>query len=241
MGKGIMEKLHSGEIYNPNDSKVMLEQTKCLTRLYRFNKTKPYQYPKRVRMLKRMFAEIGDMCYIEPPLHANWGGRHIHFGNGVYCNFGCTFGGMDIYVLRASYLPHFYYSAEFYHKQDSLDWDTLLQGQQEWEQLQKYFYSDFYVLTPYRSTTEKKEWTAWEYFDAETDSGVIQAFRLPGCDQDTYMVQLKGINPDQYYTITDIDGVNSFARVKGSALMKGVPIYAENPRTALILYIEACE
>jgi alpha-galactosidase len=152
-----------------------------------------------------------------------------------------TTGGMDIYVLRASYLPHFYYSAEFYHKQDSLDWDTLLQGQQEWEQLQKYFYSDFYVLTPYRSTTEKKEWTAWEYFDAETDSGVIQAFRLPGCDQYTYMVQLKGINPDQYYTITDIDGVNSFARVKGSALMKGVPIYAENPRTALILYIEACE
>ena len=83
--------LHSGEIYNPNDTKVMFAQMKCLTRLYRFNKTRPYQYPKRVRMLKRMFAEIGDMCYIEPPLRANWGGKHIHFGNGVYCNFGCTF------------------------------------------------------------------------------------------------------------------------------------------------------
>ena len=87
----MMEKLHSGEIYNPNDPKVMIEQTRRLTRLYRFNKTRPYQYPKRMRMLKRMFAEIGDMCYIEPPFHTNWGGKHIHFGSGVYCNFGCTF------------------------------------------------------------------------------------------------------------------------------------------------------
>lgn len=87
----MFEKLHSGEIYNPGDPKVMLEQMKCLNRLYKFNKTKPHQYFKRMRLLKKMFAEIGDGCYIEPPFHTNWGGKHIHFGNGVYCNFGCTF------------------------------------------------------------------------------------------------------------------------------------------------------
>ncbi|MBQ3229060.1 MAG: sugar O-acetyltransferase, partial [Clostridia bacterium] len=37
-----------------------------------------------------MFAEIGDGCYIEPPLHANWGGRHVHFGKNVYANFNLT-------------------------------------------------------------------------------------------------------------------------------------------------------
>ncbi len=37
-----------------------------------------------------MFAEIGDDCYIEPPLRANWGGRNVHFGNGVYANFNLT-------------------------------------------------------------------------------------------------------------------------------------------------------
>ena len=42
-------------------------------------------------MLKEMFAEIGEGCYIEPPLRTNFGGKHIHFGDGVYCNFGCTF------------------------------------------------------------------------------------------------------------------------------------------------------
>jgi len=37
-----------------------------------------------------MFAEIGDKCYIEPPLHANWGGLHVHFGNNIYANFNLT-------------------------------------------------------------------------------------------------------------------------------------------------------
>ena len=37
-----------------------------------------------------MFAEIGEGCYIEPPLHANWGGHHVHFGKGVYANFNLT-------------------------------------------------------------------------------------------------------------------------------------------------------
>ena len=45
---------------------------------------------KREAMLKEMFAEIGEGCYIEPPFHANWGGKHVHFGKGVYCNFNLT-------------------------------------------------------------------------------------------------------------------------------------------------------
>ena len=37
-----------------------------------------------------MFAEIGEGCYIEPPLHANWGGRFVRFGKHIYANFGLT-------------------------------------------------------------------------------------------------------------------------------------------------------
>lgn len=87
----MLEKLHSGEIYNPADADIVREQTKRLNMLYNFNKTRPHQYAKRVKMLKKMFAEIGEGCYIEPPFRSNFGGRHIHFGEGVYCNFGCTF------------------------------------------------------------------------------------------------------------------------------------------------------
>lgn len=37
-----------------------------------------------------MFASIGPGCYIEPPLHANWGGANVHLGNSIYANFGLT-------------------------------------------------------------------------------------------------------------------------------------------------------
>lgn len=45
---------------------------------------------KRTELLKEMFAEIGEDCYIEPPLHSNWGGHHVHFGKKVYANFNLT-------------------------------------------------------------------------------------------------------------------------------------------------------
>lgn len=84
------EKMHSGELYLPNDEKLVKEQTKLLDRLYDFNHTRPTEGEKRERMLKEMFAEIGEGCYIEPPFHANFGGRHVHFGKNIYANFNLT-------------------------------------------------------------------------------------------------------------------------------------------------------
>lgn len=52
--------------------------------------TRPTESEKRASLLKEMFAEIGENCYIEPPFHANFGGRHIHFGKNIYANFDLT-------------------------------------------------------------------------------------------------------------------------------------------------------
>ena len=84
------DKLHTGELYLPDDKEIMDWQTKCLDRLYDFNNTRPTEYEKRQEMLKEMFAEIGEGCYLEPPFHSNFGGGHCHFGNYVYANFGLT-------------------------------------------------------------------------------------------------------------------------------------------------------
>lgn len=84
------DKMHTGELYFPNDKEILAEQEKCLEKLYDFNMTRPSEMKKREEMLKDMFAEIGENCYIEPPFHANWGGKHVHFGNNVYANFGLT-------------------------------------------------------------------------------------------------------------------------------------------------------
>lgn len=84
------EKMHNCELYDPNDEKIMKEQLSCLEKLYDFNATRPLEGEKRTKLLKEMFAEIGEGCYIEPPFHANWGGHHVHFGKNVYANFNLT-------------------------------------------------------------------------------------------------------------------------------------------------------
>lgn len=86
----IREKMHNGELYVCNSDELIQEQTTFLDRLYDFNMTRPTEWKKRESMLKEMFAEMGENCYIEPPFHANWGGKHVHFGNSVYANFNLT-------------------------------------------------------------------------------------------------------------------------------------------------------
>ena len=84
------EKMHSGELYLPNDDEIMAEQLRRLDRLYDFNHTRPSELDRREALLKEMFAEIGTGCYIEPPFHANHAGAHVHFGNNIYANFNLT-------------------------------------------------------------------------------------------------------------------------------------------------------
>ena len=83
-------KLHSEELYYPNDEEIIKVQNQCLEKLYEFNETKPHEPEKRQQLLKSMFAEIGENCYLEPPFRANWGGKFVHFGKNVYANFNLT-------------------------------------------------------------------------------------------------------------------------------------------------------
>lgn len=84
------KRMLEGRLYLPTDEGLMKEQLNCLEKLYDFNATRPLEQEKRNEMLKEMFAEIGHDCYIEPPFHANWGGKHVHFGDWVYANFNLT-------------------------------------------------------------------------------------------------------------------------------------------------------
>lgn len=84
------ERMHGGKIYDPSDADIMELQVQCLEKLYDFNNTRPSEMKRRETLLKEMLGDCGAGCYIEPPFHANWGGRHVHFGDFVYANFGFT-------------------------------------------------------------------------------------------------------------------------------------------------------
>ncbi len=86
----VMKKMHDCELYLPNGEELLQAQTERLEKLYDYNATRPSEGERRNRLLKEMFAEIGEGCYLEPPFHANWGGAHVHFGKNVYANFNLT-------------------------------------------------------------------------------------------------------------------------------------------------------
>lgn len=87
---GIFDILHSGKLYLPSEPKIIEEQFKCLDKLFEYNSLKPSEFDKKQALLKEMFAEIGEGCYVETPFHANFGGRHVHFGKNIYANFNLT-------------------------------------------------------------------------------------------------------------------------------------------------------
>ena len=84
------EKMHSGQIYQPNDPAIMAEQMVYLDILKDYAAIPHVDQPARFAMLQKMFAEVGEGTYIESPFYANWGGHHVHLGKNVYANFGLT-------------------------------------------------------------------------------------------------------------------------------------------------------
>ena len=110
------EKIHAGVIYQPNDPTIMEEQLGYLDLMDEYNRTSRRNQTERQEMLKKLFAEIGENCYIESPYFANWGGHHVHLGSNIYANAGlklvddthiyigdCTMIGPNVVIATAGH------------------------------------------------------------------------------------------------------------------------------------------
>ena len=110
------EKFHSGNIYWPSDESIMIEQLGYLDLMDEYNRTSRRNQTERQEMLKKLFAEIGENCYIESPYFANWGGHHVHLGSNIYANAGlklvddthiyigdCTMIGPNVVIATAGH------------------------------------------------------------------------------------------------------------------------------------------
>ena len=82
--------LHAGEIYDPNETELQKDQVKHLDKIREYNQTLSSDSARKESLLKEMFAEVGEGCYIEAPFFANWGGMNVHLGKKVYANFNLT-------------------------------------------------------------------------------------------------------------------------------------------------------
>lgn len=94
--------MHSGKIYYSGDPKLIAEQQECLELQYDFNHTRPSESTRRDELLRRFFRSVGKECYVEPPLHANWG-RNTSVGDYFYANFNLTLVD-DTYITIGSHV-----------------------------------------------------------------------------------------------------------------------------------------
>lgn len=84
------EKRLAGELYDPMDDEIMTLQTAGLRAMEEYNQTRSDENERRQELLQEMLGSVGEGCHIEPPFHANWGGKNIFFGNNVYANFNLS-------------------------------------------------------------------------------------------------------------------------------------------------------
>ena len=97
-----LEKMKNGELYDCSFDAVPEELNKKLYErkelIHDFNMSRPSEVEYRDKIIRKVFAEVGNNCYIEPPFHANWG-CNMYVGNNFYSNFNLTVvDDADIYI-----------------------------------------------------------------------------------------------------------------------------------------------
>ncbi len=136
----------------------------------------------------------------------------------------------DTYVWRASYLPSLNVDSQFVHDTEQ-NFDMLRFGLREWKKISPYLLKEFYTLTPWHNNTDNTDFTAFCYYDAEKEEGVIFAFRQEGCEKDTLRIFLPFVDGKGEYIVTDEDN-----REK-TETYGAVELHFDTPRTAKLLWV----
>lgn len=84
-----MQLLHTGDLYVCNSPEMFRLQMEYRSLIQQYNQMDPRDMDGHAALLPRIFAEVGEGCFIEAPFNANWG-CFTHLGRNVYANFNLT-------------------------------------------------------------------------------------------------------------------------------------------------------
>ena len=140
-------------------------------------------------------------------------------------------GVSDPYVWRASYLPALNVDSQFVYDAEQ-NFDMLRFGLQEWKRVAPYLLKEFYTLTPWHNGKATTGFTAFSYYDPETEEGILLAFRQEACDTDLLSVSLPFSGAGDRYAITDEDSRKE--TITGGCM----ELRFDAPRTAKLLWVK---
>ncbi len=137
------------------------------------------------------------------------------------------------YIVQSTYCPWMALTANVLS--DAVDWACLKTYTDLWWELSRYYYADYYPLTPWsRGDTD---WRGWEFYDPASGGGFIQLFRPACASEDTCTVPLKGLDPTATYEICNRE-TNELLRTGGQALLEtGISVHLATPESAVVLTV----
>ena len=104
----------------------------------------------------------------------------------------------------------------------------------EFHEIRPYYYEDYYPLTGTEDMTRDNIWLAYQMHRPSDDSGIIVAFRRTASKDKKITVRLSGVDPEKYYTVTDMDSRQSKI-YQGKELTSQLPLILEKPHSSLLL------
>ena len=146
-------------------------------------------------------------------------------------------GVVDQYVWRASYLPVMQVDSQFVQDPEQ-DFSVLRKGLHEWRSISTYLTKDFYVHTPWHTDTETSGFTAYSFFNPETQKGILLVFRQETCLESTLSITLPYQEPGMECVVTDVDTHQAQELEYTQMQQDGLIVTLDEPRSARLFYVE---
>jgi alpha-galactosidase len=162
------------------------------------------------------------------------GGQNITYGIALWIPcYGSGTLTADPYFIRSTWSPRYGFGWDM--RRRDLDYDFLRDVVREWRSVADYYFGDFCPLTPYHATNGV--WMAWQFDRPDRGEGMVQAFRRTDSPLESARFQLRGLEPDARYAVTDLD-VPGSREMTGRELMdEGLPVLIKvQPAAAVITY-----
>lgn len=80
--------LFGNAFYDSGDMKLLTYQHRCVAQMNRYNRIRSGKLGLmlRCKRIRKIFGSIGTGGYVEPPVHANFGGKNVFIGKNFYAN-----------------------------------------------------------------------------------------------------------------------------------------------------------
>ena len=139
----------------------------------------------------------------------------------------------DPYIFRSNMVP--FTNCLWDIRNKGLDYNQMRLMTSQWRDVSKYYYGDYYPLSPFSVATDT--WMAWQFDRPDLGEGMVQAFRRPETSFAVIGFQLKGLDPNATYSVRNLDA-KSAKKMTGRELMENYLLVEipQQPGSALIVY-----